>query len=297
MLSLHQEVQSQFPTAIRRRCARLSPAQLRRWRNAALHAVYISAGLALLRAGDASAQASQPSAPKEVEIQYAPKASMQAKSEYTELKFECSGEPPFRTMTCRFFQVSLHEPQTKLSEGDATAIANMPKLSPKERAQTVERIRAMCAKLDANTAQRTRAMQGQPAGRAKAVLAEAAHFRKFCECEDNWDCIVRISSTALPPRACTIQSFATNEIDFERTGRRSWVAKFQAGFCPSVATVMVLEHDKSSVLLWTLTQTRVGVVHEGEKLCEGIELNKPAIYSWEYSHEFTAGCSSFKFGW
>ena len=230
------------------------------------------------------------------EVSSPPSGAIHAARENTELQFDCEGVPPFRTMRCRFFQVTFEEPSaTKSKSSEAAAIDEARKLSPPQRQRAVRAYQKMCSGLGANDAAKEAELQTQPPGRQKFYRQWLAQTREICKCGDDLECYIK-GLWRRGSGACKIQGFALTPIEFERTGKRTWMAKLPAGSCPGVTTVIVFEHEQDSEILWTMTQTRVGTGSANNALCP-TELNKPAIYSWRYDNaEFVATCSSFRFG-
>lgn len=204
---------------------------------------------------------------------------------------ECDGSPPFSTITCEFTQVGIRprddasfqderaklkasleaEPEAKLLEERRTLVELQPKLK-----------HVLSAEPPRNFSPE----------QADFVRRLALSNDKALSCADK-PCIIDEELKYLDSnrRTCYL---STNRFrsEFKRSGPNKWVSvQGPQGIC-NVVLVQTLENDPDYPQLWTFTQTRATSDNKGP--CEGIEVNKPGIYSWDAPNQFDLNCQVFE---
>jgi hypothetical protein len=84
------------------------------------------------------------------------------------------------------------------------------------------------------------------------------------------------------------------DLTFQRISKNRWGSNpGPVGIC-NVIRVTILENMKEHDLLWKITETTVSSDNDG--LCEGIQSDKPTIYSWDAPKNLMLGCKYLSFG-
>ena len=96
-------------------------------------------------------------------------------------------------------------------------------------------------------------------------------------------------------RTCLISSDTTFEtIHLKKIGPRKWLGTAGPGGLCNVVTTWTLEHEPTSIYLWTFTQ--IGShADQTNKICKEIEVGIPLIYSWQ-SEPLEMQCDFIEFG-
>jgi len=233
-------------------------------------------------------------------LQLAPMfVKMISQRENAALTMSCVGDPPFRTLTCEFTQVSVRgADKDKLAREQREIAPEVEKLrsKPKEYAEMVQKFRSLCATSEEQIRTRLDKMKGQLVGRTERAIEGLHDVRAACRCGDDLRCILEtMARNEQRSPTCTVSTMQFGPITFDRRALRKWVAKHEAPGCPGLVTIIVLEHEESSVYQWTMTQTRTGVPGKG-RICESLDLNIPLVFSWKFDEPAKVDCSAVKFG-
>jgi len=207
------------------------------------------------------------------------------------MSMECKGDPPYALISCDFVQVGIRRDSEKEFEKERAELKEqLAKTSEADLLKQVSAVREAAKKTDGVL--RTNASTLVPEKlqylRESFVLLQAV---AACTAKP---CIVDalLKQQAGERNSCKVSTH-TFSSEFQRVGPNKWVSNpGPQGIC-NIVYVQTLENEKDSSGLWTFTQTNVTADKGG--LCEGIELNKPSIFSWRSQTELIMDCHVIEF--
>lgn len=213
------------------------------------------------------------------------------------IKMECTGQAEFSVIDCKFTQIYIiRKTEAELTEEKQKRNLEYSKMTNIQFEETkksfgLEKLtKERLALLDSLTPEKKKytekmfsLMRNVSASKNKTALINA--LNEWMELED---------------RCCTIRSNSWED-QFQRTSQFKWVSNpGPQGLC-NVVRVSTLESNDDYYLLWKYTNVTVSVDFDKnrndlfDRLCEGIEINKPVIYSWDIPSELALDCQCIKY--
>ncbi len=208
----------------------------------------------------------------------------------------CQGTPPYSTITCDFARVEI-----RLKTDDATLEKERLEFKAGlEAAPEAELLKGYKDLLKPNPENDRREKALLSAGGSHKLSPEQAqnikriaHFRETLgPCSDK-PCVIQkmLQFNDLDRHACTVTT-TMFRWEFRKAGPNKFIStQGPSGGC-AVVRFVALETDPDSGDLWRLTETVVS--RETAPICEGIEVNKPVIYSWDAPSRFDLNCQTFE---
>ena len=209
------------------------------------------------------------------------------------------------TITCRFTQISIQKrSDEKIEQEIAKTREEIEKWTLNDK-QKIDNILETCEQrlAESRVYIENRKSALMP---SKQVLDEEdlATEAKLCSCKkkrspkERRDCFIEgsIDQKRESLKSCRVSAAEFNAT-FKRVGERKWLYNpGPMGLCGAV-TVIELQHEPESNLLWTFKQTRVSVGQSDDEICKHIEVDKPVIYSWRYPNAAKLSCEKIDFRW
>jgi hypothetical protein len=214
------------------------------------------------------------------------------------LKMECEGQGPlYPNITCTFTHVTItKKTEAELAEErkkrqlDSSKMSdkdfNIMKTSPKKEKITKERL----ALLNSLTPEKK--------GYSDRIMTMAQNIDKSTNKTELFNIINDFSEFV--DRCCSI-GITTWQAQFEKVSQYKWISNpGPQGLC-NVVRIKTLEANDDMYLLWKLTEITVSVDVDKtrndmfDKICSGIEINKPTVYSWDVPTDMIMDCQCIKF--
>lgn len=204
------------------------------------------------------------------------------------LSMQCNGDPPFNEITCDFTQIMLRkmdEKERRIREEDAVDSAYKMKTEDIRKLKKdlpskhdMEKIIA-----ETNLTNEQRAALNKYLSIASLNIKTHEDLKKFV-----------LKQIEHEFRTCKINHFDF-QATFKRISKNKWLSNpGPQGLC-NVVTVITLENNPEHSGLWKYSQVKASA-DTNNKLCEGIELNRPFTCSYQVSSEYCFDCDTISFG-
>ncbi len=206
------------------------------------------------------------------------------------LSMQCEGKAPYEEIQCHFTQIRFR----KMTEEEKQKFRkeNVMRHEKMTQKEFTDYISVLTDPNDLNKIEE-RAVKA-PTFEKKAYLKDALDNFKFIASAKNKDQLKEAlkKMNQMEEDTCSI-SLHEADSTFRRVTRNRWISNpGPVGLC-NVIRVQTLENTPEYPMLWKITETVVSSDNDG--LCEGIQSDKPTIYSWEAPTSVMLGCKYLSF--
>jgi hypothetical protein len=214
------------------------------------------------------------------------------------LKMECEGQGPlYSNITCTF----THAIITKKTEAELAEERKKRQLDSSKMTDKDITIMKTPLKKEKITKERLAlldALTPEKKGYSDRIIAMAQNIDKSTNKTEVFNIINDFSE--FDDRCCSI-GITTWQEQFERVSQYKWISNpGPQGLC-NVVRIKTLETTDDNYLLWKFTEITVSVDVDKtrndmfDKMCAGIEINKPTVYSWDVPTDMIMDCQCIKF--
>jgi len=218
------------------------------------------------------------------------------------IKMECEGQPPnYIDIDCQFTQVSVFKKTpAELAEAKKQRQKDYDKMTPKDFNDTKNSFKNIKKEL---TKERQALLNSMTPEKKLYSKRFVDSFEAMSSAKNKEELIKMMEDNyALDDKCCEIR-IHTWKNQFKRISQLKWLSNpGPEGLC-NVVRVFTLEANDDNYLLWKYTEVAVSVDVDkkrndlGDKICGEIELNKPAVYSWDIPTDFVGDCECIKYSW